>query len=71
MNANMSSLRINKGLSQEKLAYLVGVSRQTICNIETGFAEPHVRLAMKIAKTLGTSVDELFGDYERSDASHS
>ncbi len=47
-------------LSQEQLANLVGVSRQTIVAIEKGNYSPSVWLALKLAKTLNTTVEQLF-----------
>lgn len=53
--------RLSAGFSQEALARRVGVSRQTIVNIEHG-SEPRVRLALGIAAALGVSPNRLFGD---------
>ena len=49
-------------LSQAELAAQVGVSRQTIANIEKGNYSPSVHLALDIARTLGKTVEALFGD---------
>ncbi len=49
-------------LSQAELAAQVGVSRQTIANIEKGNYSPSVHLALDIAYTLGKTVEALFGD---------
>ena len=49
-------------LSQAELAAQVGVSRQTIANIEKGNYSPSVHLALDIAHTLGTTVEALCGD---------
>jgi putative transcriptional regulator len=48
------------GLSQERLARELGVSRQTIVNIERGINEPRVTLALALAAILGVAVDQLF-----------
>jgi DNA-binding XRE family transcriptional regulator len=56
----VSAARTLRGISQEKLAYSVGVSCQTIQNIEKGFNVPNVLLAIKISEKLGKNVDELF-----------
>jgi putative transcriptional regulator len=53
-------LRQEKGATQEDLAAVVGVSRQTIIAIERGNYTPSVMLALKIAKYFGTSVEEIF-----------
>lgn len=49
-----------KDLTQEELAELVGVSRQTIIAIEKGKYNPSVHLALKLARVLDTTVEEIF-----------
>jgi putative transcriptional regulator len=48
------------GFSQERLARELGVSRQTIVNIERGINEPRVTLALALAAILGVAVEQLF-----------
>jgi putative transcriptional regulator len=48
------------GLSQEALARELGVSRQTIVNIERGLSEPRVLLAIALATALGVAIQDLF-----------
>ncbi len=52
--------RAERELSQEELARLAGVTRQTISSIETGQYGPSALLAFVLAKRLGKRVDELF-----------
>jgi putative transcriptional regulator len=52
--------RAERNLSQEDLAKMAEVSRQTICSIETGQYCPSTLLAFVLAKRLGMSVEELF-----------
>lgn len=52
--------RAERGLSQEGLAALVGVTRQTVSSIETGQYCPSALLAFLLAKQLGKRVDDLF-----------
>jgi putative transcriptional regulator len=58
--------RILKNLTQENLANLVGVSRQTIISIETGRYIPSTVLALKISKVFEKTVNEIF-ELEQSD----
>ena len=48
-------------LSQAELARRVGVSRQTIANIERSNYSPSVHLALDICHELGKTVEEIFG----------
>lgn len=48
------------GLTQQALAEQCAVSRQTINAIENDKYDPTLRLAFALAKSLGTTVDELF-----------
>jgi putative transcriptional regulator len=52
--------RAEKNLSQEELAKLVRVTRQTISSIETGQYCPSALLAFLLAKQLDKRVEELF-----------
>ena len=49
-----------EGLTQQRLADLTGVTRQTIISIEKGRYKPSVELALCIAGVLSTTVEELF-----------
>lgn len=52
--------RKDAGLTQARLAHEVGTSRQTIISIERGDYAPSVYLALRIALTLTTTVEDLF-----------
>ena len=54
------AVRKEQGLTQQGLAAAVEVSRQTIIAMETGDYAPSVYLALKIARTLRTSVEDLW-----------
>lgn len=54
--------RREHGLSQAALADAVGVSRQTVIAIEQGDYAPSVYLALRVARVLGTTVEDLFGE---------
>ena len=47
-------------VNQREMGNLVGVSRQTISQIERGDYSPSVTLALKIAKVLNVSVEDIF-----------
>ena len=53
-------------VNQTDMGNLVGVSRQTISQIERGDYSPSVTLALKIAKVLNVSVEEIFS-YEEGE----
>ncbi|PFN92089.1 transcriptional regulator [Bacillus thuringiensis] len=57
----IAELRKEKLISQEKLAEQVGLSRTYISEIENNKKQPNVKLAIKIAKVLGKSVESIFG----------
>ena len=59
-NLRLRAARAALGLSQQKLADEVGVSRQTINAIEQGDYNPTIRLCLSICHVLGKSLDELF-----------
>ncbi len=61
-NIKMMETRKAKGLSQQQLANLLGVSRQTINAIEKGDYNPTIRLCVGIAKVLGLTLNDLFWD---------
>ena len=65
-NRRLKSARAGKDLSQQELADLVGVSRQTINAIEKGDYNPTIRLCLAICHVLGKTLDELFWEEEDS-----
>lgn len=60
MKNRIKELRKEKGYRQEDLAEAVNVSRQTIIAIENDKYNPTLELAMRLAKYLNTTVEELF-----------
>ena len=60
MQNRIKELRAKYNLTQEKLAQVVGVRRETIIFLEQGKYNPSLRLAHNIAKTLETGIDDLF-----------
>ena len=59
-NLRLKAARAGKDLSQQALADLVGVSRQTIAAVEKGDYNPTINLCIKICKALDKSLDERF-----------
>lgn len=59
-NIKLKLARIEKDLSQEKLADLVGVTRQTIGMIEAGNYNPTLKLCISICKVLGKTLNDIF-----------
>ena len=59
-NLKLKAARAAKDLSQEQLAPLVGVTRQTIGMIEAGNYNPTLNLCIAICKALDRTLDELF-----------
>lgn len=59
-NLELKAARAAKDLSQEQLAQLVGVTRQTIGMIEAGNYNPTLNLCIAICKALDRTLDELF-----------
>lgn len=52
--------RVVANLTQEDLAAQVGVTRQTVLAIEKGNYAPSVALALRLARALGCTVEDLF-----------
>ena len=59
-NLRLKAARAAKDLSQQELADLVGVSRQTVNAIEKGDYTPTIRLCLAICHALDKTLDELF-----------
>lgn len=56
------SIRLKQGISQEALAELVDVSRQTVSKWETGMVRPSADNLAKLSETLGVPVEAFFKD---------
>lgn len=67
MIKNLKSLRLSKGISQQQLADIIGVSQQSINKYENHNVEPDISLLISIAEYFNTSVDYLIG---HSDIKH-
>jgi len=60
VRTRIKEFRARDGLTQEDLAKIVGVRRQTILFIERGDYNPSLKLAHDISKALNTTIDGLF-----------
>lgn len=56
----VEQLRKEKGISQEELAHLCEVSRQTISSLENTKYAPSIFLAFKISKIFNKKIEEVF-----------
>lgn len=64
MNEKLKDLRDYHGISQRELARRIGVGKTTISEIERGERLPNVLTAIRIARALETTVEEIWGDGE-------
>ena len=60
MKNRIEAIRKERGIRQDELAKLLGVSRQTISSLETGRYNPSIVLAYQIAKFFGMTIEEVF-----------
>ena len=60
MKTRIKEYRAKYNMTQEKLAEIVGVRRETIIFLEQGKYNPSLKLAHNVAKALKTTIDEIF-----------
>ena len=60
MQTRIKEYRAKQNLTQERLAEMVGVRRETIIFLEQGRYNPSLRLAYNVAKALKASIEEIF-----------
>ncbi|HEP6883258.1 TPA: helix-turn-helix transcriptional regulator [Streptococcus pyogenes] len=65
-NLKLKAARAGKDLSQQALADLVGVSRQTIVAVEKGDYNPTINLCIAICRVLDKTLDDLFWEADDS-----
>jgi molybdate-binding protein/transcriptional regulator with XRE-family HTH domain len=68
--AGLRLARQARGLSQQQLAGMAGVSRQAVSAVESGHSDPSLRVALALSRALGMTVEELFGPGEPADPVH-
>ncbi|HEK9826391.1 TPA: helix-turn-helix transcriptional regulator, partial [Streptococcus equi subsp. equi] len=56
----LEEIRKENGITQEELASILEVSRQTIGSLENGRYNPSIILAFKIAKYFSLSIEDIF-----------
>lgn len=66
-NLKLKIARVEKDLSQQELADLVEVTRQTIGLIEKGKYNPTLNLCIKIARVLDKTLNDLFWEEEENE----
>lgn len=59
-NKKLKLARVEKDMSQEDLANIVGVTRQTIGLIESGNYNPTLKLCIAICNALDKTLNDLF-----------
>lgn len=71
MGERIAQLRRNKGMSQARLAKILGLSTSTIAMYEQGRREPSVSALIALASALGVTIDYLLtGRFPASDTPH-
>ena len=60
MKTRMKEYRARLGLTQEQLAEIVGVRRETIIYLEKGKYNPSLKLAHNIARALEAGIEDIF-----------
>lgn len=60
MKNNLQKIRWEKNLSQKTLSQKSGVSQSVISSVENGLTTPNLTTALRLAKALGVSVEEIF-----------
>jgi len=60
MKTRMKEYRARLGITQEKLAEMVGVRRETIIFLEQGKYNPSLKLAYGVARVLGAAIEDIF-----------
>ena len=67
MKNRLEEIRKHRGIKQEELADVMGVSRQTISSLENGRYNPSVILAIKLARYFEMNVEDIFIYEEAND----
>ena len=68
MKNKLEALRKEKGIRQEDLAQVLGVSRQTVISLEKGKYNPSLALAFRLARYFAMPIEEIFDDSDEWEA---
>ncbi|ORC15258.1 MULTISPECIES: helix-turn-helix transcriptional regulator [Rothia] len=60
MQNQLKELRTERGYSQQQLADVLGVSRQTVISIEKGRFDPSLPLAFQLAEVFSCRIEDIF-----------
>ncbi|MBW8173913.1 helix-turn-helix transcriptional regulator [Ornithinimicrobium sp. Arc0846-15] len=60
MRNRLKVLREAEGLSQQEMAKVLGITRQTVISIENNHFDPRLSLAFRVAEHFNVPVDEVF-----------
>lgn len=67
MKNRLEEIRKENGITQEELASILEVSRQTIGSLENGRYNPSILLAFKIARYFNLTIEDIFIYEEEED----
>ena len=67
MQLKMKFRRIELDMSQTELVKKAGVTRQTIGLIESGEFNPSIKLCIRICRTLGVTLNDIFWEEEENE----
>lgn len=62
---NIRMNRLSKGMTQDDLSKMLGVSRMTICSWEAGSTEPSINSCFRMADIFGVTLDYLAGRHPK------
>lgn len=59
---NLKALRVQKGLSQQKLADILNISQQSVHKYEHNLSEPDIQVLKEMSELFNTSIDYIVGN---------
>ena len=65
---NLKSIRESTGMTQQELADLIGMRRETILHLENNHYNPSLEMALKIAQVFNLKVEDLFELRQKEEA---